>query len=67
MNMSKENLHLTWIISLIVTALATFLLAGSELFEFDLSDTFQRIVGVFDLIAVPVLAWSTVQKTRAVK
>ncbi len=67
MNMSKENLHLTWIISLIVTAVATFLLAGSELFEFDLSDTFQRIVGVFDLIAVPVLAWSTVQKTRAVK
>ncbi len=65
--MSKENLHLTWIISLIVTAVATFLLAGSELFEFDLSDTFQRIVGVFDLIAVPVLAWSTVQKTRAVK
>ena len=64
--MSKENLHLTWIISLIVTAVATFLLAGSELFEFDLSDTFQRIVGVFDLIAVPVLAWSTVQKTRAV-
>ena len=65
--MSKENLHLTWIISLIVTAVATFLLAGSELFEFDLSDTFQRIVGVFDLIAVPVLAWSTVQKTRAAK
>ena len=65
--MSKENLHLTWIISLIVTAVATFLLAGSELFEFDLSDTFQRIVGVLDLIAVPVLAWSTVQKTRAVK
>ena len=63
--MNKETLNLTWIISLVVTAVASFLLAGSELFDFDLSDTLQRIIGVIDLIAIPVLAWATVQKTRA--
>ena len=63
--MNKEALNLTWIISLVVTAVASFLLAGSELFDFDLSDTLQRIIGVIDLIAIPVLAWTTVKKTRA--
>ena len=63
--MNKETLNLTWIISLVVTAVASFLLAGSELFDFDLSDTLQRIIGVIDLIAIPVLAWTTVKKTRA--
>ncbi len=65
--MNKEALNLTWIISLVVTAVASFLLAGSELFDFDLSDTLQRIIGVIDLIAIPVLAWATVQKTRTDK
>lgn len=65
--MNKETLNLTWIISLVVTAVASFLLAGSELFDLDLSDTLQRIIGVIDLIAIPVLAWATVQKTRADK
>ena len=63
--MNKEALNLTWIISLVVTAVASFLLAGSELFDLDLSDTLQRIIGVIDLIAIPVLAWTTVKKTRA--
>ena len=65
--MNKEALNLTWIISLVVTAVASFLLAGSELFDFDLSDALQRIIGVIDLIAIPVLAWATVQKTRTDK
>lgn len=62
--MTEKNIHLMWIISLAVVCVTSFLLAGSELFDFDFSDTLLRILGVIDLIALPVLVYSTVRKTR---
>jgi len=63
--MDKNTLNLVWNISLIVTVIASFMLAGTELFDFDLSDTVTRILGVIDLIAIPVLAYTTVKKAKS--
>ena len=65
--MSKETTNLVWIISMVVMAVASFLLAGEELFDFDLSDSLKRIIGVIDLIAIPAAVWATVVKARADK
>ena len=53
-----------WIISLAIVFVTSFLLAGSELFDFDLSDSLMRILGIIDLIALPVMAFATVQKSK---
>ena len=63
--MSKESMNLIWTISMVVMAIASFLLAGEELFDFDLSDSLKRIIGVIDLIAIPAAVWSTIQKSKA--
>lgn len=53
-----------WAISLLVIGIATIILAGSGLVGAELPDTATRILGVIDLIALPVLAFTTVRRIK---
>lgn len=59
--MDKQKMNLIWKISMAVTVVASFLLIGSELFDFDFSDGFKRIIGVLDLAAIPTMIFSSVR------
>ena len=61
--MKKKN-DLVWSLSLFVIGIATSVLAGSNLIGINLPGIAVRILGIIDLIALPVLAFSTVQKMR---
>lgn len=62
--MSKENIQLLWNISLTVLAVCSVILGLTALLDADLPDGLERLLGILDLIALPVFAYASVQKTR---
>ncbi len=60
--MKKNNI--VWSISLIVIGIATFILAGASIVGIDLPDVAVRILGMADLVALPILAYSTIRKIK---
>ncbi len=61
--MKKRN-DLLWSISLLVIGLATIILTGLNIIGIDVPDIVVRIIGVIDLLALPVLAYTTVKKIK---
>lgn len=63
--MKKKN-DLMWCFSLliIVALAATIILAGSNIIGIELPDIAVRIIGIIDLIALPVLAYTTIKKIK---
>ncbi len=61
--MKKKN-DLVWSISLLVIGIATIILAGTNIVGVQLPDIAVRITGVMELIALPVLAFTTVKKVK---
>lgn len=61
--MKKKN-NLIWSISLIVIGIATLILVVPKMIGLNLPDIAIRIIGVVDLIAIPVLAYTTVKKVK---
>ena len=62
--MSKENIQLLWNISLAVLAVCSVILGLTALLDADLPDGLERLLGMLDLIALPVFAYASVQKAR---
>ncbi len=60
----KSKIDLMWCFSLIIIGLATVILAGSNIIGAELPDLAVRIIGIVDLIALPVLVYSTVKKAK---
>ncbi len=58
----KETDDLMWSLSLLIIGVATVILAGSNVIGIELPDVAVRIIGIVDLIALPVLAYATVKK-----
>lgn len=61
--MKKRN-DLLWSISLLVIGLATIILTGLNIIGIDVPDIVVRIIGVIDLLALPVLVYTTVKKFK---
>ena len=61
--MKKRN-DLLWSISLLIIGLATIILTGLNIIGIDVPDIVVRIIGVIDLLALPVLAYTTVKKFK---
>lgn len=61
--MKKKN-DLIWGFSLIIIGAATIILAGSNVIGLKLPDIAVRIIGIVDLVALPVLAYTSVKKVR---
>ncbi len=53
-----------WCVSLLVIGVATIILAGSNVIGAALPDAAVRVVGIVDLIALPVLAYATVKRMK---
>lgn len=60
--MNGKALNLIWSLSLIVIGVATLILAVSNMIGAELPDILTRILGIADLIALPLLIFSTVKK-----
>lgn len=60
----EKRSDLMWSMSLLVIGIATVILAGSNIIGIELPDIAVRIIGVIDLIALPVLAYTTVKKIK---
>lgn len=58
----KNKIDLIWIISLIVIGISAILLTGSNIIGLTLPDIAIRMIGVLDIIALPVLIVATVKK-----
>ncbi len=61
--MKKTN-DLMWGLSLLIIGVATVILAGSNVIGIELPDAAVRTVGIVDLIALPVLAYTTIKKLK---
>ena len=61
--MKKKN-DLLWSLSLMVIGIVTFILAGSNIVAIELPDVAVRVLGIIDLIAIPILAFSTMKKVK---
>jgi hypothetical protein len=57
-------MNVLWSISLIVIGVGTFVISAASIAGFDLPDFVVRILGIADLIALPVLVFATVKKMR---
>ena len=60
----KKKIDLLWSISLMLIGVATFILAGSNIIGIELPDAIIRILGILDLAALPLLAYTTVKKAK---
>ncbi len=61
--MKKRN-DLLWSISLLIIGIATIISIGLNIIGIDVPDIVVRIIGVIDLLALPVLAYTTVKKFK---
>lgn len=62
--MNTDRINRIWAVSLMVIGLATLVLVGSGILGIGLPDLLARILGTAELIALPVLVYSTVKKLR---
>ena len=60
----KKKSDLMWSISLIAIGIATIILAGANIVGIDLPDMFVRLLGIVDLVALPILVYSTIKKVK---
>jgi len=66
--MESKRIHRLWAISLLVIGIVTIIGAGCNVMGIQLPDIAVRILGVIDLIALPVLAfWGKNVETEGVK
>lgn len=62
--MNSKSIRTMWSFSLLTIAVASVILAGSRIIGADLPDLVVRLLGIIDLIALPVLIYSSIQKKR---
>lgn len=65
--MNSKIINIMWSISLIIIGIATIILAGTNIIAIELPDIAVRVLGVVDLVSLPVLVFSTVKKAKSKK
>lgn len=63
--MGSKKINVCWAISLFVVGTTTILWAGSKLIGFELTDAEMRMIGAADLLALPVLVFTTLRRGKA--
>lgn len=53
-----------WVVSLIVISFTTLVFAGINIANVDLPNIVVRILGVLDILAIPVLVFTTIKKNK---
>lgn len=59
-----KTINLLWTFSLGVLGICTIILAGANLLSIGLPDFITRGIGLIDLAALPILAYTTVKKLK---
>jgi hypothetical protein len=59
--MKLKKLRISWSVSLFVIGIATSVLAWSNIIGIEFDDTIIRIIGIINLLALPVLVFTTVK------
>ena len=62
--MRKDRDMIMWSVSLLIIGIVTILLAGSNLAGAPLPDVAIRLLGIIDLIALPVFAYASVRRWK---
>ena len=62
--MNEKALHTLWGVSLMVIGVATVLIVGSNLFQLQLPDSVTGLLGILELVSLPILAFTTVKKLK---
>ncbi len=57
-------MNFLWSVSLVVIGIGTFVISAASIAGIDLPDILVRVLGIADLIALPVLVFATVKKMR---
>ena len=60
----KKKSDLMRSISLIAIGIATIILASANIVGIDLPDMLVRLLGIVDLVALPILVYSTIKKVK---
>ena len=60
--MTLKTITRLWCIALLVISIATLIYAGSNIAGIKLPDICIRILGIVELIALPVLAYTSIKK-----
>lgn len=60
--MESKKINMMWGISLLVIGVATMILMGARIAGIELPDIVVVMMGIVELTALPVLAFSTVKK-----
>ena len=60
----KKKSDLMWSISLIAIGIATIILAGANIVGIDLPDMLVRLLGIVDIVALPIFVYSTIKKVK---
>ena len=59
-----KTTNLLWSFSLIVIGMCTIILAGGNILGIELPSFIVRTIGLIDLIALPILGYTTVKKAK---
>lgn len=62
--MNMKTINLVWLFSLMAVGICSIILGGANLLGIGLSDFMIRGMGLVDLAALPILAYTTVKKLR---
>lgn len=59
-----KNINVFWNLSLLIICVCTIILAGSNIIGIELNDVLTRVLGILDLVCLPVLAFTTIKKIK---
>ena len=59
-----KKVDLFWSLSLLMIGVCTIVLAGSGIIGIELDDVLTRVLGIVDLLCLPVLAFTTIKKIK---
>lgn len=62
--MTIKTITRLWCIALLIISIATLIYAGSNIAGIKLPDICIRILGIVELIALPVLAYTSIKKFK---
>ena len=63
-DVSSKNINLFWAISLMAIGIATFIIAVTNIIVVQLPDIVIRLLGIIELIALPVLVFTTIKNVK---
>ena len=62
--MKQRKVTKLWGISLLVISIYSLILSISSMIEVELPDVLKIVIGILDIIALPILVYTTVKKFR---